>query len=136
MHLSLQNVGLALLSACILTLALSYAGPRKGPPVAGKGQFVTNIKWYSWEAPSDFTANGEDFNPKDLTYASCCDPFGTVIDIKYQSREIWVRCNDRGPHRVELTAGGFALLAPLKEGVIKDALVTYLTDVKQYTASK
>lgn len=118
-------IGSLLSSACLLTGLLLWTGLRNAPH-AGPHQIVTDIRWYSHEAPNKTTANGEVFNPEAFSYASKIDQFGTVIDIKYEGHEVYAYCNDRGPARVELSEAAFAALAPLEAGVLRNVLVTYI----------
>jgi rare lipoprotein A (peptidoglycan hydrolase) len=64
------------------------------------------------------TANGEDFNPKDLTAAHPSIPFNawvTVID-QHSGAFVEVRINDRGPwvdeHIIDLTPAGLRAIDP------------------------
>jgi len=51
----------------------------------------------SWYDHGQTTASGEKFNPDGLTAAHKTLKFGTKVRIRYGSREVKVRINDRGP---------------------------------------
>lgn len=52
--------------------------------------------WYGTES-GNRTANGEPFDGTSLTAAHRTLPFGTMLKVIYQGREVVVRINDRGP---------------------------------------
>jgi rare lipoprotein A len=56
--------------------------------------------WYGEEFAGRTTANGEIFDPMQLTAAHRTLPFGTVIDVTNNktSQSVRVRINDRGPY--------------------------------------
>lgn len=84
-----------------------------------------DVRWYGNEAPTDQTADGERFNPFGLTYASSCDPFNTTAIVHWHGKTVTVRCNDRGPNRIELTLGAFQRLANPNKGVLRGAEIEY-----------
>ncbi len=71
------------------------------------------------------TANGEKYNPLDLTAAHRTLPFNTrlkVCNIKEEDKCVVVRVNDRGPYHksriLDLSEGAFSRLAVISTGVI------------------
>ncbi|MCA9801113.1 MAG: hypothetical protein KC777_03965 [Cyanobacteria bacterium HKST-UBA02] len=65
-----------------------------GNPMEGKT--FDKVASVYWEGA--WTANGERFRPDGLTAAHKSLPFGTVLTVMYQGREVQVRINDRGPY--------------------------------------
>ena len=82
--------------------------PREHPAVATRAPFVTDHKEAhpasngvaSFYSDSQETANGEQFNPNELTAAHPSLPFGTRLRVTNVStgRSVTVRVNDRGPY--------------------------------------
>ncbi len=68
------------------------------------------------------TANGELYDPEDLTAAHRTLPFGTYLRVYHGDKSVIVRVNDRGPYHEErvldLSKKAFELLSPLSRGVI------------------
>lgn len=63
---------------------------------------ATIASWYDCMKPgqcskSKRTANGEKFNPNELTAAHRTLPFGTKVKVTHKGRSVIVRINDRGP---------------------------------------
>ena len=53
--------------------------------------------WYGAELAGNKTANGERFNPQDLTAAHRTLPMGSKVRVTYGGKSVVVRINDRGP---------------------------------------
>jgi rare lipoprotein A len=70
--------------------------PRPTPPEELNGV----ASWYGEEFAGRTTANGEIFDPSQLTAAHRTLPFGTVLDITnpQTKQTVRVRVNDRGPY--------------------------------------
>lgn len=69
------------------------------------------------------TANGEIYDPMDLTAAHRTLPFGTQIKVMNQAGDfVVVRINDRGPYHknrvLDLSQGAFERLSPIGAGVL------------------
>ncbi len=68
------------------------------------------------------TANGEKYDPTDLTAAHRTLPFGTFLKVSREGKSVVVRVNDRGPYHgnrvLDLSEKAFSLLAPLSKGII------------------
>lgn len=84
------------------------------PPV----QQVGTASWYGagvWHG--DVTANGENFDPGDLTCAHRKLPFDTVILVENlaNGRRAWCRVNDRGPYEVEEVEGQYVVRKRARE---------------------
>ena len=63
---------------------------------------ATVASWYDCMTPgqcskSKRTANGERFNPNELTAAHRTLPFGTKVKVTHKGKSVIVRINDRGP---------------------------------------
>ena len=86
--------GLALIvfiAACVTT----------APPQPKAADVLTGVaSWYGEEFAGRTTANGEIFDPLQLTAAHRTLPFGTVVDVTNPktSQTVRVRVNDRGPY--------------------------------------
>lgn len=88
----LLALGALWLAACATT--------RPAPPPPGEVVELRGLaSWYGDEFAGRPTANGEIFDPKQLTAAHRTLPFGTMIDVTYvrTGRSARVRVNDRGP---------------------------------------
>lgn len=69
------------------------------------------VRYYDERYNGRKTANGEVFDAGDLTFASASFPFNTRLRVSYNGNSVVVRCNDRGPNKIELTKGAFNELA-------------------------
>jgi rare lipoprotein A len=78
--------------------------------------------YYNEGFAGNTTANGESYDPNDLTAAHRTLPFGTRVKVKYDNKFVIVRINDRGPYHedriMDLSEKAFSLLAPTSKGVI------------------
>ena len=89
-----------------------------------KTQFASSgiASFYSDEQP---TANGEKFNPKDLTAAHRTLPFGTRVRVTNVAtgRSVTVRINDRGPfvpgRVVDVSSSAAETLGITEQGIAK-----------------
>lgn len=99
------------------------AGSRKG------SEYVKVVKektvLASWYNHGKVTANGERFNPRNLTAAHKTLPFGTIVKFTNpeNNKVIYVRINDRGPfirgREYDLTERAAELLGIKGKGVAK-----------------
>lgn len=88
------------LSAVALFVFASY-GCATTAPAPQPSQILQGIaSWYGEEFSGRTTANGEIFDPLQLTAAHRTLPFGTVLEVTNQknSKMVRVRINDRGPY--------------------------------------
>jgi rare lipoprotein A len=87
---------LTLVVAALLAYGCATTAPRQ--PEAEPMRGVAS--WYGEEFAGRTTANGEIFDPSQLTAAHRTLPFGTVLDIRNPktSQTVRVRVNDRGPY--------------------------------------
>jgi rare lipoprotein A len=89
-------------SVLALLAVLAYGCRTTTPRQTPKGQEILNgvASWYGEEFAGRTTANGEIFDPGQLTAAHRTLPFGTVLDITNPktSQTVRVRVNDRGPY--------------------------------------
>ncbi len=92
--------------------------------------------WYGGEEPlNDDTASGEIFDPKAMTAAHLCLPFGSTIRVTRIStgNSVLVRINDRGPNErlsdriIDLTKG--AMFALGGEEALNQGLVDVVIQV-------
>ncbi len=87
---------IAVAAACAAAIyGCATTAPRPQPPQVLHGV----ASWYGEEFAGRTTANGEIFDPLQLTAAHRTLPFGTIIDVKNVKTEqtVRVRINDRGP---------------------------------------
>ena len=87
--------------AVLAVLAVAAYGCRTSAPVSPAAPAVLRgvASWYGEEFAGRTTANGEIFDPRQLTAAHRTLPFGTVLDITNPKtrQTVRVRVNDRGP---------------------------------------
>lgn len=80
--------------------ALMFACRTTAPPPPKPSEVLHGVaSWYGEEFAGRTTANGEIFDPQQLTAAHRTLPFGTVLDITNPKTQqtVRVRVNDRGP---------------------------------------
>lgn len=90
----------ARLSAVALVVFASY-GCATTAPAPQVSQVLQGVaSWYGEEFSGRTTANGEIFDPLQLTAAHRTLPFGTVLEVTNPktARSVRVRINDRGPY--------------------------------------
>ena len=84
--------------------------------------------WYGNGFSGRRTANGETFNPGQLTAAHRTLPFGTKVRVTNlrNGRSVVVRINDRGPHTrgrvIDLSTGAARLIGVLQSGLAPVAI--------------
>jgi len=84
---------------------------------------LMTASWYGQEFAGRMTANGEVFNPEELTAAHRSLPFGTLLRVHYPAtgRFVMVRVNDRGPfipgRQLDLSRRAAERLGLLETGV-------------------
>lgn len=84
-----------------LVVFFIYGCATSRPPVPREADVLTGVaSWYGEEFAGRTTANGEIFDPMQLTAAHRTLPFGTVLDVTNAatSQTVRVRINDRGPY--------------------------------------
>lgn len=84
-----------------LVVFFIYGCATSKPPVPREADVLTGVaSWYGEEFAGRTTANGEIFDPMQLTAAHRTLPFGTVLDVTNgaTSQTVRVRINDRGPY--------------------------------------
>lgn len=84
-----------------LVVFFIYGCATSKPPVPREADVLTGVaSWYGEEFAGRTTANGEIFDPMQLTAAHRTLPFGTVLDVTNAatSQTVRVRINDRGPY--------------------------------------
>jgi len=108
-------IGIIILFMAFFASQVSYA------------EVVGVASWYGGgEALNEYTANGDVFDPTELTCASWYYPFGTLLKVTNVNtgRSVVVRVNDRGPNKrlnraIDLTRRAFSCIANLNSGVVK-----------------
>jgi rare lipoprotein A len=100
------------------------ASPREPPPRAEVQ--VGNATWYGGKLAGHRTANGERFDPRQMTAAHRTLPLGTWVDVTRvdTGQRVRVRINDRGPfgHEdrvIDLSRAAAEKLGMLKMGVAR-----------------
>lgn len=113
------------IAACLL---LSACAPATSPSRAGSGQAATRViegyaSWYGPKFAGRPTANGEIFDPSQLTAAHKTLPFGTRVRVTNltNNRSVTVRINDRGPfvagRIIDLSRAAAERIAMIRSGV-------------------
>lgn len=83
-----------------LVVVVAYGCRTTAPPPARPPETLSGVaSWYGEEFAGRTTANGEIFDPGQLTAAHRTLPFGTVLDVvnPKTNQTVRVRVNDRGP---------------------------------------
>lgn len=86
---------------CAVLLFMAYGCATSTPPPVVQTEVLEGVaSWYGEEFAGRTTANGEIFDPSQLTAAHRTLPFGTVIDVTNgkTNETVRVRINDRGPY--------------------------------------
>ena len=79
----------------------AYGCASTAPPAPRESDVIRGVaSWYGEEFAGRTTANGEIFDPLQLTAAHRTLPFGTVLDVTNgeTNQTVRVRINDRGPY--------------------------------------
>jgi rare lipoprotein A len=112
-----------LLGLAALWLA-ACATTKPAPPAPGEVVELSGLaSWYGDEFAGRPTANGEIFDPKQLTAAHRTLPFGTLVDVRYvkTGRSTRVRVNDRGPfvgnRIIDLSFAAAAEIGMIDDGI-------------------
>lgn len=90
-----------LVPAMMMLVALGYGCRTTAPTPARPAEALRGVaSWYGEEFAGRTTANGEIFDPAQLTAAHRTLPFGTVLDVTNPrtKQTVRVRVNDRGPY--------------------------------------
>jgi rare lipoprotein A len=85
----------------VLIVFFIYGCASSKPPVPREAESMRGVaSWYGEEFAGRTTANGEIFDPMQLTAAHRTLPFGTVLDVTNgaTNQTVRVRINDRGPY--------------------------------------
>lgn len=99
-------------------------------PTGSSGSIDGIASWYGEAHRGKLMANGETFNPDNLTAASWFHPFGTRLRVTARSdpaRSIVVTVTDRGPARryveagriIDLSLAAFKSLADPGQGLLE-----------------
>lgn len=109
----------------LAVLAIVAYGCRTTTPPPPKAPAVLSgvASWYGEEFAGRTTANGEIFDPAQLTAAHRTLPFGTVLDITNRKTQqtVRVRVNDRGPfiggRVIDLSYGAAQRIGLIEPGI-------------------
>ncbi len=112
LHLAGWLAVLLIMTVCISTISSAETG--------------TASFYGNGEKLNKHTANGEVFNPNDLTCATYEYAFNTKLRVTnlQNNKEVIVRVNDRGPNKrlnriIDLSKRAFEEIADLRKGLIK-----------------
>ncbi|HEX2833524.1 MAG TPA: septal ring lytic transglycosylase RlpA family protein [Thermoanaerobaculia bacterium] len=86
---------------CSVLVVLAYGCATTAPPQRKDMEPLRGVaSWYGEEFSGRTTANGEIFDPTQLTAAHRTLPFGTILDVTnaLTGQTVRVRVNDRGPY--------------------------------------
>ncbi len=89
------------IALCAMLVVLAYGCATTAPPTRAEMEPLRGVaSWYGEEFSGRTTANGEIFDPSQLTAAHRTLPFGTVLDVTNArtGQSVRVRVNDRGPY--------------------------------------
>jgi rare lipoprotein A len=138
-------VGVFVASSCMGERPPRPANPSPAPPVAEpapapapeSGVLQTGFAtYYARRFTGRRTANGERYDPSDLTAAHRTLPFGTLVEVRRtdgDARRVVVRVNDRGPYGganriIDLSRRAAEQLGIVHDGKVKVELRVVVTD--------
>jgi rare lipoprotein A len=104
-----------------LSVALACAHAPDRPPSAPAGM----ASFYGSRHAGRRTANGERFDPRDLTAAHRSLPFGSRVRVTNleNGRSVVVRINDRGPYAqgriIDVSEAAARALGMVDEGIVR-----------------
>lgn len=108
----------------LLVLAFAQACRTSAPPAPRPGEELRGVaSWYGQEFAGRTTANGEIFDPAQLTAAHRTLPFGTLLDVRNVKTQqtVRVRINDRGPfvgkRVIDLSYGAARVIGLVEPGI-------------------
>jgi len=119
-----------LLAASLLFVSLSSTGCTLLTGHKQQGTMLMRTSYYSSALSGRRTANGERYNPHELTAAHRTLPFGTRLRLVYPrtGRAIVVRVNDRGP-AIRGRDLDVSLLAARRLGMVRGGVVNLYADI-------
>ena len=109
---------LKILFAVCYIFAMSFLIPNEGYALIKK-----KASYYGMDFFGKRTANGETYNPYDMTAAHKTLPFGTKVKVTNleNGKKVIVRINDRGPYvegrNIDLSIAAAKQLDMIKDGV-------------------
>ncbi|MCE0522909.1 MAG: septal ring lytic transglycosylase RlpA family protein [Methylacidiphilales bacterium] len=114
---------LTALAGLVLSFSPAYA---MGPKRYHEGETQRGLaSWYGSEQRGDLTADGERFDPGQLTAAHRRLPFGTIVRVTNRTNglSVEVRINDRGPYGdgdriIDVSSAAADILQMKKSGVV------------------
>jgi rare lipoprotein A len=119
-------------TALVFIFLFSACGKKPAKVAHPKHYKETGVaSWYGWRMKGRKTANGEKYNPKDMTAAHRTLPFNTIVKVTNleNGKSCKVRINDRGPakwtHRIiDLSKAAADDLDYVKKGVARVKIET------------
>lgn len=124
MFLSNKKLAVVLIFAVAFTAACGKKPTKRTSYKSYKE--VGEASWYGWRMKGRKTANGERYDPKDMTAAHRTLPFNTIVRVTNleNDKACEVRINDRGPAKwtgriIDLSKAAAEKLAYVKKGVAK-----------------
>lgn len=124
MKLSQCLVALCLTGATLALTGCGAAAPHtaRTPAAALAG----TASYYADSLAGNTTANGETYDPRELTAAHRTLPFGTRVSVRRvdNGRSVVVRINDRGPYAgasriIDLSRAAAEALQMIRAGVVR-----------------
>lgn len=118
----------AIADAAFAPGSATSAAPRSGPSAAARPSSNVERGEASWYGPGfagRLTANGEVFDPSQLTAAHKTLPFNTLVRVVNEDngRSVVVRINDRGPFKpgriIDLSRAGAEAIGMVGSGVAR-----------------
>jgi len=100
MHLSCKRIACSIILFAALALLLNSCAPYQAHKGSVYHKQRGNASWYGPGFAGRKTANGERFNPSQLTAAHKTLPFNTTVKVTNleNDKSVVVRINDRGPY--------------------------------------
>ena len=101
---------------------------------------MVNASWYGSEFAGRRTANGERFDPNQMTAASKTLPLGSVVRVTNPNngKSVDVRINDRGPYvrgrSIDLSRGAARKIGMTRSGVARVKIKKLRTRTATHTS--
>jgi rare lipoprotein A len=109
-------------AAALSTLSIAVAVP------ANAGTQTCEASYYTAKEGAT-TASGQPYHRNAMAAAHKTIKFNTKVTVRYGSKKVVVKINDRGPYVkgrcIDLTPAAFKKLAPLSKGVLKGVKLSW-----------
>lgn len=134
---------LPLFAAILLSLGACSPSTAPPPPAAHEASFSQSgmASWYGAQHAGNKTADGERFDPQEMTAAHRSLPFDTIARVTnvQTGKTVKVRITDRGPYEkdrvIDVSASAAAALAIHKGGVTPVRIEVFASDQPPTQAS-